>query len=31
VWLKRLFIVLALYVGVGYLLAGFFNYKLPGV
>jgi hypothetical protein len=31
VWLKRLFIVLALYVGVGYLLAGFFGYKLPGV
>ena len=31
VWLKRLFIVLALYVGVGYLLAGFFGIKIPGV
>ena len=31
VWLKRLFIVLSLYVGIGYLLAGFFNYKIPGV
>ena len=31
VWLKRLFIVLSAYVGIGYLLAGFFNYKIPGV
>ena len=31
VWLKRLFIVLSLYVGVGYLLAGFFGIKIPGV
>ncbi|MCU0600187.1 MAG: sulfite exporter TauE/SafE family protein [Desulfobacterales bacterium] len=31
VMLKRLFIVLALYVGVGYLLAGFFGIKIPGV
>lgn len=31
VMLKRLFIVLALYVGVGYFLAGFFGIKLPGV
>ncbi len=29
--LKRLFIVLAFYVGAGYLLAGFFGIKLPGV
>jgi hypothetical protein len=31
VWLKRLFIVLSLYVGIGYLLAGFYNIKIPGV
>jgi uncharacterized membrane protein YfcA len=31
VMLKRLFIVLALYVGIGYFLAGFFGIKLPGV
>ena len=31
VMLKRLFILLALYVGVGYLLAGFFGIKIPGV
>ncbi|GAB6110384.1 sulfite exporter TauE/SafE family protein [Desulfomicrobium salsuginis] len=31
IMLKRLFIVLALYVGVGYFLAGFFGIKLPGV
>lgn len=31
VMLKRLFIVLALYVGIGYLLAGFFGIKIPGV
>jgi hypothetical protein len=29
--LKRIFIVLALYVGIGYFLAGFFGFKLPGV
>ncbi|KHK03657.1 sulfite exporter TauE/SafE family protein [Desulfovibrio sp. TomC] len=31
VWLKRLFIVLSAYVGIGYLLAGFFSIKLPGI
>jgi uncharacterized membrane protein YfcA len=31
IMLKRIFIVLALYVGVGYLLAGFFGIKIPGV
>jgi len=31
VMLKRLFIVLALYIGIGYLLAGFFGIKIPGV
>lgn len=30
VWLKRLFIVLALYVGVDYVLRGFFNYRIFG-
>jgi uncharacterized membrane protein YfcA len=30
VWLKRLFIVLALYVGIDYILRGFFNIKLFG-
>lgn len=29
-WLKRLFIVLALYVGVDYVLRGFFNYRMFG-
>ncbi len=29
-WLKRLFIVLALYVGIDYVLRGFFNYRLFG-
>ena len=29
--LKRIFIVLAVYVGVGYFLAGFFGIKIPGV
>jgi len=29
-WLKRLFIVLALYVGVDYVLRGFFNYRIFG-
>jgi uncharacterized membrane protein YfcA len=31
VWLKRLFIVLSFYVGVGYTLAGFAGIKIPGV
>lgn len=31
VMLKRIFILLALYVGIGYLLAGFFGVKIPGV
>ncbi len=31
IMLKRIFIVLALYVGIGYLLAGFFGIKIPGV
>ena len=30
IWLKRLFIVLALYVGIDYLLRGFFNIKMFG-
>lgn len=30
IWLKRLFILLALYVGVDYLLRGFFNIKMFG-
>lgn len=30
VWLKRLFIVLAFYVGVDYVLRGFFNYRIFG-
>ncbi len=29
IWLKRLFIVLALYVGIGYFLKGFFGINLP--
>lgn len=29
-WLKRLFIVLAFYVGVDYVLRGFFNYRIFG-
>ncbi|MCG6931764.1 MAG: sulfite exporter TauE/SafE family protein [Desulfofustis sp.] len=29
-WLKRLFIVLALYVGVDYVLRGFFNFRMFG-
>jgi uncharacterized membrane protein YfcA len=29
-WLKRLFIVLALYVGIDYVLRGFFNYRIFG-
>lgn len=30
IWLKRLFIVLSLYVGVDYVLRGFFNYRIFG-
>ncbi|MFV0438032.1 MAG: sulfite exporter TauE/SafE family protein [Desulfopila sp.] len=30
IWLKRLFIVLALYVGIDYILRGFFNYRIFG-
>ncbi len=30
VWLKRLFIVLALYVGIDYVLRGFFDYRIFG-
>jgi uncharacterized membrane protein YfcA len=29
-WLKRIFILLALYVGVDYVLRGFFNYRIFG-
>jgi uncharacterized membrane protein YfcA len=29
--MKRIFIVLSFYIGTGYLLAGFFGYKIPGV
>ena len=29
-WLKRLFIVLSLYVGIDYVLRGFFNIKMFG-
>lgn len=29
--MKRIFIVLSFYIGVGYLLAGFFSIKIPGV
>jgi uncharacterized membrane protein YfcA len=31
VWLKRLFVVLALYVGIGYTLRGFFDIRIPGI
>ncbi|MHB9074761.1 MAG: sulfite exporter TauE/SafE family protein [Desulfobaccales bacterium] len=31
VWLKRLFVILALYIGVGYTLRGFFEIRLPGI
>jgi hypothetical protein len=31
VWLKRLFVVLALYIGIGYTLRGFFEVRLPGI
>ncbi len=30
IWLKRLFIVLALYVGIDYVLRGFFNFRIIG-
>ena len=30
IWLKRLFIVLALYVGIDYVLRGFFNFRIFG-
>jgi hypothetical protein len=29
--MKRIFIVLSLYIGIGYLLAGFYGIKIPGV
>lgn len=31
VWLKRLFVILALYVGLGYTLRGFADIRLPGI
>jgi uncharacterized protein len=31
IWLKRLFVVLALYVGIGYTLKGFFDFAIPGI
>ncbi len=31
IWLKRIFVILAIYVGAGYTLQGFFGIKLPGV
>jgi uncharacterized protein len=31
VWLKRLFVVLAVYVGLGYSLKGFFDILIPGI
>jgi uncharacterized protein len=31
IWLKRIFVVLAIYVGLGYVLKGFFALKLPGL
>jgi uncharacterized membrane protein YfcA len=30
IWLKRLFVVLALYIGIGYTLRGFFDIRIPG-
>lgn len=30
IWLKRIFIVLALYVGIDYVLRGFFNFRMLG-
>ena len=31
IWLKRLFVVLALYIGLGYSLRGFLEIRLPGI
>jgi uncharacterized membrane protein YfcA len=31
VWLKRLFVILAIYVGLGYTLRGFLDIRLPGI
>lgn len=31
VWLKRLFVILALYIGIGYTLRGFLEIRLPGI
>mgnify|MGYP005833792717 CR=1 FL=1 len=31
VWLKRIFVVLAIYVGVGYTLRGFYGIRIPGL
>jgi uncharacterized membrane protein YfcA len=31
IWLKRIFVVLAIYIGLGYVLKGFFALKLPGL
>ena len=31
IWLKRLFVVLALYIGLGYTLRGFFEIRMPGI
>ncbi len=31
IWLKRIFVVLAIYVGLGYVLKGFFAMRLPGL
>jgi hypothetical protein len=31
IWLKRLFVVLALYIGIGYTLRGFLELRLPGI
>jgi uncharacterized membrane protein YfcA len=31
VWLKRLFVILALYIGIGYTLRGFFEIRMPGI
>ncbi len=31
IWLKRLFVVLALYIGIGYSLRGFLDIRIPGI
>jgi uncharacterized membrane protein YfcA len=31
IWLKRLFVILALYIGLGYTLRGFLDIRLPGI